>query len=532
MVRLEDGSLVLAAVGTDERAIPRIDTEDATVYLDGGRTARASTTIPITERSSSRAPARPRCARARATTACTTGEYLMVHGDEEPEIEQRRLLARPIRPVGRRPLSSRDYETRSASASYVDEDYASDVVALDGYGDWSYNDTYGLERLAAQRGSGLEPVLERNLVLHAGRPDLVVLRSLGLVSLPLRQLVLRRVLVSGWCWASAYVYSPAWVYWAYSPGYVGWCPVGWYGFYSPWCNNYYRQWGWTGRGGVYLSVHGTLPGALGGLPRMELHGLRRHSAPARRMDVIPGSRMGGRLGETVAISSRPIVVAGETRRGAPAVQSFVREAPRAHRARPRTGDSTRLAPVLARERTLPARPQSTPCANHAVVADRGRLTGPGVADIAPRGTIVDRTPRSTCAGPTRRRRRAWRTLRVVPETHRPDRSLPASGLGRSAPNRIEPHTVVRGDSDGVQAVPSAREDWRGSRPSRSADGSASPARSSAGTRRPPHRPAMRRLPETGVRDPAPSTRRMAGPSTDRARPTTGARGRRCRRPAA
>ncbi len=47
-------------------------------------------------------------------------------------------------------------------------------------------------RLAAQRRRELVALLERQLVLHAGRPELVVLGSVGLVSVPLRQLVLER----------------------------------------------------------------------------------------------------------------------------------------------------------------------------------------------------------------------------------------------------------------------------------------------------------------------------------------------------
>lgn len=33
----------------------------------------------------------------------------------------------------------------------------------------------------------------------------------------------------GWFWIPARKWGPAWVYWAISPGYVGWCPLGWDG---------------------------------------------------------------------------------------------------------------------------------------------------------------------------------------------------------------------------------------------------------------------------------------------------------------
>ena len=39
--------------------------------------------------------------------------------------------------------------------------------------------------------------------------------------------------IFGWCWVPGYTYSPAWVYWAYGPGYFGWAPAGWYDCYRP-----------------------------------------------------------------------------------------------------------------------------------------------------------------------------------------------------------------------------------------------------------------------------------------------------------
>jgi hypothetical protein len=34
----------------------------------------------------------------------------------------------------------------------------------------------------------------------------------------------------GWYWRPARIWGPAWVYWAYSPGYVSWCPLGRHGY--------------------------------------------------------------------------------------------------------------------------------------------------------------------------------------------------------------------------------------------------------------------------------------------------------------
>ena len=40
----------------------------------------------------------------------------------------------------------------------------------------------------------------------------------------------------GWVWAPGYGYSPAWVYWWYGSGYIGWAPSGWWDCYRPYYN--------------------------------------------------------------------------------------------------------------------------------------------------------------------------------------------------------------------------------------------------------------------------------------------------------
>lgn len=55
----------------------------------------------------------------------------------------------------------------------------------------------------------------------------------------------------GWVWVPGYGYSPAWVYWMYGPGYVGWAPSGWWDCYRPyysWAYNPYRNRGWLNHG--------------------------------------------------------------------------------------------------------------------------------------------------------------------------------------------------------------------------------------------------------------------------------------------
>jgi hypothetical protein len=107
-------------------------------------------------------------------------------------------------------------------------------------------------------------------------------------------------------------------------------------------------------------------------------------APQARMNVVPGTRIAERLGTQVAVSSQPIVVNAREGGVREAIRTYVREAPRAIE-RAAGPDSERLAPVLARDRTLPADTLAA-LRERVVVAERGRLTGPAAAEIAPRAS--------------------------------------------------------------------------------------------------------------------------------------------------
>ena len=64
----------------------------------------------------------------------------------------------------------------------------------------------------------------------------------------------------GWVWVPGYGYSPAWVYWAYGPGYIGWAPSGWWdchrGYYD-WAYRPYRHTGISIGFGFWGRVRGS-----------------------------------------------------------------------------------------------------------------------------------------------------------------------------------------------------------------------------------------------------------------------------------
>jgi len=62
----------------------------------------------------------------------------------------------------------------------------------------------------------------------------------------------------GWVWGYDPVWAPAWVHWIYTPGYVGWCPRGYYDWwYLHNCTHCWNQWRQPGRwGGVAFDFSG------------------------------------------------------------------------------------------------------------------------------------------------------------------------------------------------------------------------------------------------------------------------------------
>jgi hypothetical protein len=68
----------------------------------------------------------------------------------------------------------------------------------------------------------------------------------------------------GWVWVPGYGYSPAWVYWTFGSGYLGWAPAGWWDCYRPYYSwayqpyrNYRMGFGFYGR--VRISDFDTRP---------------------------------------------------------------------------------------------------------------------------------------------------------------------------------------------------------------------------------------------------------------------------------
>jgi hypothetical protein len=389
-IDLRDGSVVLAAMGYGEGSIPRIDTEDATVYLSAGSRVRVNAdprrgTVVIVRAGSVEV-------RTRADNyTLESGQYLILEGDEPPEIS-RGVFSRDRFDLwaADRLEDLYDDTNRSTSVRYVDDDYASDVVALDGYGDWQYSSTYGSSVWVPRVSIGWTPYSHGTW--YYTPIGLTWWSSDPWGWYPFHygnwffDAGFRR-----WCWSPAYTYSPAWVYWAYTPRYVGWCPVGYYSFYSPWFDSYYRYWGWSPRHSsrnLVFALSGTFKAKEVDFGGWSFVSAGSFGKTHDRLSVVPGTRVLPNLGDQIAISPKPIVVSARGDSLPQAIQDYVKQAPGLIE-RTKSIDASRLAPVLARQKSLPASTLEV-LGSRAVVAGRGKLSGPGAKEIATRGVTVDR----------------------------------------------------------------------------------------------------------------------------------------------
>lgn len=471
-IKLEEGSLILSAIGSNQDQIPRIDTQEATIYLSPGSRVRVNEdprrgTVVIVRAGSVELRTR------EGSSTVRSGQYAMIREGEEPEIE-RGSFSRDRLDLWAADRMENLYETRSASAQYVEPDYQSDVQALDGYGDWSYDDTYGANVWVPRVGADWTPYSYGSWYYTPAGLTWWSFDPWGWFPFHFGNWFFD-VSFNHWCWSPAYVYSPAWVYWGFTPSFVGWCPIG---FFNPFFNGFGGI-NIINRTNVFVSINNVFSTRTVDFRGWNFAGASSFGTTVGRMQVIPGSRIGSRLGATqVAITSRPIVVPARSGAARQAIQSFVRQAPQVIQ-RTATGDPARLAPLLARQRTLPASTVSA-IRENAVAIERGRLAGPGVRDVAPRGALVDRRAPAIQEGqrspmPVERGRPGTETGRSAIEgrSNVPSRQVAPRGLASERPDaRViapapRPAPAPRADDwrsrSRTEAVPPARENPRSER---------------------------------------------------------------------
>ncbi|HEV2718584.1 MAG TPA: FecR family protein [Thermoanaerobaculia bacterium] len=128
---------------------------------------------------------------------------------------------------------------RRGSSRYLDRSLAYSEPELDRYGSWVYANDYGWCWRPVIMSAGWRPFF--NGYWHHGRGGALVWVSYepwGWAPYHYGRWAFDPGF--GWVWLPGYAYSPAWVYWMYGPGYVGWAPAGWYDCYRPYYGWAYR----------------------------------------------------------------------------------------------------------------------------------------------------------------------------------------------------------------------------------------------------------------------------------------------------
>ncbi|HET9264736.1 MAG TPA: DUF6600 domain-containing protein [Vicinamibacterales bacterium] len=350
------------------------------------------------------------------------------------------------------------------SAQYLPPETRPYAGALDSYGDWRYETTYGYvwyPRVAvgwrpyySGRWSHLRPWgwtwIGRDPwawpTHHYGRWGF----SAGL-----------------WFWIPGHHWGPAWVSWAYAPGYVSWCPLGWnnrpvFGFigvthfggrrYNPWH-------GWT------VVPHRRFGSGFVNINVVNINHIDARTRGAFAERLTPPQY----TGRAVPRSQTPITVAGS-----------------------RTG---------------------VPRSGTAGVRDRGaageRLSGPGfpAPARAPRSAVPSSGERSAPVGSSRERDASGQSIdrgstpRAVPRSGAP---AVTSGADRGTPSRRAAPAGARAPASGGPgpersgAVPRATRPDAEATPPRSAPSRAAPrGRGSSSTPAQGQEPAATPAPNTG-----------------------------------
>ena len=139
-------AVILSALGPEENAVPRVDTEDLTVWANAGSRVR----VNADPRHGSAVVVRAGSVEVKSPTGSYTvraGNYLLAHGQEEPEIA-RGSFSRDRFDIWAADRLSVTYDSpQNASGQYVGDEYAGDVSSLEDPGV-----VEAIARLGASRG--------------------------------------------------------------------------------------------------------------------------------------------------------------------------------------------------------------------------------------------------------------------------------------------------------------------------------------------------------------------------------------------
>jgi hypothetical protein len=285
----------------------------------------------------------------------------------------------------------REPASSGVTAEHVDARDASRAAVLDNYGDWVYVPTFSSWMWRPRVAVGWIPYSYGRWSWTPVGWDWISYEPWGWYPFHYGSWYLSGEF--GWVWGWDSVWSPAWVYWMYTPGYVGWCPRG---YYDWWYYHHYR-----GEAGhrfpsrwrdVTFDFSGRVrPGRVDPHPWTFVPTSQFNSTNVERARLNPDRFLRGLPGDSVGIvRSGPLLTRGPSR-GSPerGIESFFR-----------SGTSERAVPDLTS------------------VLRREPATGPRAATVGPilnprRTGDVTAVPRVRVAEPVVRIDREGGSGRIV-----------------------------------------------------------------------------------------------------------------------
>ena len=217
-VFLERGAIALEQrLATTREQATRIDTDDVTVlFPDRGllrvETGRRGTEVYVV---SGRAEVYARSGRA----TLRAGQYAFAAGDADLEVD---WMDAPRDGFARFLAERRDLADGRSGGTYVSDDYAYDYVSadFDRYGSWVWVASTGGYCWRPSVAVGWRPYVEGYWRWTPAGLTWVSYEPWGWMPYHYGTWIWDAGF--GWCWSPGISYSPAWVYWTYTPSWVGW----------------------------------------------------------------------------------------------------------------------------------------------------------------------------------------------------------------------------------------------------------------------------------------------------------------------
>ncbi|NOZ78884.1 MAG: hypothetical protein GXP48_06865 [Acidobacteria bacterium] len=256
----------------------RIDSRSSTVYLDTGGTYRLDTT--------GEGGLRVEVWRGDAEAATPSGEVEIREGTAA-RIADGRVESTSAELTRDDDFAQwvlgRQEPAAGQGDQHVDARYRRQAAVLDGYGSWIYADDLGLWAWQPAVAPGWNPYVAGRWYWTPAGWDWISYEPWGW--LPYHYGSWYFDASFGWLWSWDPTWGPAWVDWVWWPGYVGWCPSG---YYDSWYGRYYGGRHDRRVGGRYTPRRhpvqvGRIPDGNGGF----LRGPRRGRLPSQKFLTPP-----------------------------------------------------------------------------------------------------------------------------------------------------------------------------------------------------------------------------------------------------